>query len=87
MAPVPPVLAPGKRALHLAHAGQAEHVCVHLLLKARDTALMVVHLVMAFPLAIQALIVQVAIFALLQLVVRSMFVWVQLSVGVAMEKT
>ena len=82
-----PVLAPGKRALHLAHAGQAEHVCVHLLLRARGTALMVVQLVMAFPLAIQALIVQAGRFAPLRVVVRSMSVWVQLIVEVALEKT
>ena len=87
MVPVLLVLAPGKRALHLAHADQVERVCVLLLLRTRGTALMAAQRVMAFLLAIQALIVQVARFAPLQLVVRSMSVWVQLFVEVAMEET
>jgi hypothetical protein len=49
--------------------------------------LMAAHLVMALPLAIQALIVQAERFAPFRLVVRSMSVWVQLFVEVAVEET
>jgi hypothetical protein len=87
MVPVLLVLAPGRRALHLAHADQVERVCVLLLLRARGIALMEVQRAIAFLLVIQALIVQVARFVPLGPVVGSMSVWVQLFVEVAMERT
>jgi hypothetical protein len=87
MAPAIPVLVPGKRALRLAHAGLAEHVCVHLLPSPRGTALMAVHLVMAFLPAIQALIVPAARFAPWGVAVGSMSAWVPRFVEVAVEET
>lgn len=87
MAPALPVLVPAKRALHSAHAGLAEHACVHLLQRVQGTALMAVHLVLALPIAIQALIVQAARFVPLGAVVMSMSVWAQLFVEAVMEET